>query len=192
MLSEHLRAAADAGAALDALRIPYVVGGSVASSMHGIPRFTQDIDLLAAVQPTHADRLIEALQPAFFVDPAAVRTAVREGQTFNIFHRQTAYKVDVFVASDDPWVEAELSHALEECFDDGGRSVVIRFSSPEDVVLHKLAWYRLGDEVSDRQWSDVVGVLDIQKSTLDNAYLDRWAHHLGVVDLLERARRHQR
>ena len=191
MLSEQLRVAADAGAALDALRIPYVVGGSVASSMHGVPRFTQDIDLLAAVQPAQVDRLVEVLQPAFFVDLAAVRAAVRVGQTFNIFHRQTAYKVDVFVASDDPWVADELSRAIEERFDDGGRAVAIRFSSPEDVVLHKLAWYRLGDEVSDRQWSDVVGVLGIQKGTLDNAYLDRWARHLGVFDLLERARQLQ-
>ena len=65
----------------------------------------------------------------------------------------------------------------------------IRFASPEDTLLHKLVWYKLGDEVSDRQWGDAVGVLKVQAGTLDESYLNEWAGRLGVTDLLERARR---
>jgi hypothetical protein len=66
--------------------------------------------------------------------------------------------------------------------------VTVRFASPEDTLLHKLVWFRLGDEISDRQWGDVLGVLRVQGERLDQAYLDAWATSLGVADLLERAR----
>ena len=66
--------------------------------------------------------------------------------------------------------------------------MTIRFASPEDTLLHKLVWYRLGNEVSDRQWGDILGVLKVQSGSIDRAYLDRWAPQLGVSDLLQRAR----
>jgi hypothetical protein len=56
-------------------------------------------------------------------------------------------------------------------------------------VLHKLYWYRLGNETSDRQWSDVTGMLKVQADSLDYAYLDRWAQQLGVSDLLAKAKK---
>jgi hypothetical protein len=63
----------------------------------------------------------------------------------------------------------------------------VRFASAEDTVLHKLAWYRLGNEVSDRQWNDAIAVLNVQAAALDLEYLEHWAHRLGVLDLLQRA-----
>jgi hypothetical protein len=62
------------------------------------------------------------------------------------------------------------------------------FASPEDTLLHKLVWFRLGGGVSERQWRDASGVLRIQGDSLDSAYLDTWAGRLGVRDLLEKAR----
>jgi hypothetical protein len=59
----------------------------------------------------------------------------------------------------------------------------------EHTVLGKLEWYRRGGEVSERQWRDVLGVLRVRGDSLDQARLDTWALRLGVVDLLERARR---
>ena len=70
-----------------------------------------------------------------------------------------------------------------------GGQVTIRFASPEDTLLHKLIWYKLGDEMSDRQWSDILGVLKIQGTALDQDYLDQWAPLLDVYDLLLRARK---
>ena len=60
-------------------------------------------------------------------------------------------------------------------------------TTAEDIVLHKLEWYRLGGGVSERQWQDVLGVFRVQGATLDRAYLERWASDLGVADLLARA-----
>lgn len=67
--------------------------------------------------------------------------------------------------------------------------MTVRFASPEDTLLHKLVWYKLGNEISERQWRDVHGLLEVQGDALDQQYLDRWAPALDVVDLLARARR---
>lgn len=61
--------------------------------------------------------------------------------------------------------------------------------TPEDILLEKLRWYRLGGEVSDRQWCDVLGIVAVQGSRLDEAYLRRDAASLDVTNLLERALR---
>ena len=61
-------------------------------------------------------------------------------------------------------------------------------TSPEDIILSKLEWYRMGDEVSDRQWRDILGVVKTKSSQLDLAYLRYGAGELGVEDLLDRAR----
>lgn len=46
---------------LERLGVPYLVGGSLASSLHGIPRSTQDADLVVALQEQHVRPLVEAL-----------------------------------------------------------------------------------------------------------------------------------
>ena len=80
-----------------------------------------------------------------------------------------------------------MSRARIEEIDTPQGKVPVRFASPEDILLHKLVWYRLGNEVSDRQWGDIVGVIRVQAKTLDGAYLRRWSGPLGVSDLLDRA-----
>ncbi|MDP1922008.1 MAG: hypothetical protein Q8L14_37550 [Myxococcales bacterium] len=62
-----------------------------------------------------------------------------------------------------------------------------RSDPPADTVLAKLSWYRQHGEVSDRQWADILGVLQVQVGRLDLTYLRRWATTIGVADLLERA-----
>jgi hypothetical protein len=88
----------------------------------------------------------------------------------------------------DAWSREEMSRARQEQLDGPDGAVAIRFASPEDTLLHKLVWYRLGNEMSDRQWSDILGVIKIQGERLDTEYLERWAPLLGVVDLLAQAR----
>jgi hypothetical protein len=172
----------------DGLGIGYAVGGSLASSLHGIGRMTRDADLTADPFPDRvADFLAAFPRPDYYLSPDAVRDALRARATFNLVHLPTGYKIDVFVRTDDPFERAAFDRRGPYPMPDlpGGPVMV---HSPEDTVLFKLRWYRLGGGVSDRQWHDVLGVLKVQAGRLDDAYLDRWATELGVADLLARVR----
>ncbi|MDD5308614.1 MAG: hypothetical protein PHU25_14950 [Deltaproteobacteria bacterium] len=172
--------------ALEKVGVPHVVGGSLASSLHGIPRATQDVDIVADIRPAHVDRFVAALEDGFFVDADMIRDAIRRRACFNVIHLKTMFKVDVFVFDRSPLSAEEMkrkeTYAISE---DPPRRLAL--ATAEDIVLQKLKWYRLGDGVSDRQWGDVQGVLKVRGPRLDRGYLQRWAAELGVADLLERA-----
>ncbi|MCK6529894.1 hypothetical protein L6R50_20820 [Myxococcota bacterium] len=188
MLSEPVIVVAKLARAFDALGIRYLVGGSLASSVYGIPRATQDVDLVAAVQLSQVDAITSALGDEFYVDADMIRDAIKRRASFNVIHLDTMFKADVFIQKGDSWSRGEMERARTEQLDMPGGQVTIRFASPEDTLLHKLIWYKLGDEMSDRQWSDILGVLKIQGMALDQDYLDRWAPLLDVHVLLARAR----
>ncbi|OGQ12070.1 MAG: hypothetical protein A2138_01245 [Deltaproteobacteria bacterium RBG_16_71_12] len=172
--------------AFESLGVRYLIGGSLASSFHGVPRSTNDADLVAELPVTMADALAAELTPAFYADAEMIRDAARRGGSFNVIHLDTMFKVDVFVATRDALVQEELARRQEHRLapDEDVRAF---FASAEDTVLQKLDWFRKGGEVSDRQWRDVLGVIQVQGSALDVEYLRRWAPHLRVVALLERA-----
>ena len=173
--------------ALEALGVTYVVGGSLASSLHGIPRATQDADLVADLREEQAPALADALKADFYVDAEAISTAVRRGSCFNVIHLGTMFKVDVFAPGENPLVRDEL--ARRQTFplpEMPGRLIAV--ASPEDVILQKLLWYRKGDETSERQWRDALGVMKVQEGKLDQKYLSAKAREAGLEDLLARAR----
>ena len=187
MVAEPALVVARLARAFHSLGIPYVIGGSFASSIYGIPRTTQDVDIVADLRGEHVDALVLALAGEFFVDADVMRDAIRRTSSFNILHEATMFKADVFVSPQDEWSRERLRRARAEQFETTEGAFTVCFSSPEDTLLHKLVWYRLGNEVSERQWHDVVGLLKIQKDHLDDGYLDRWAPVLEVKDLLRRA-----
>jgi hypothetical protein len=170
---------------LERLGVEYLVGGSLATSLHGIPRATLDVDIVADLRMTHLDPFVAALQEAFFVDADMVRDAIRRRATFNILHLATMFKVDVFVAGADDLLAAELARKQRVQVLEEPRADVF-VASPEDMVLQKLIWYRDGGGVSDRQWGDVVGVIKTQGERLDRDYLRLWATRKGIADLLDR------
>jgi hypothetical protein len=188
MVQEPVLILARVARALENLGIAYLVGGSFASSLFGSPRSTQDADVVADIAADQVGALQRVLEADFFVDARTVHDAVRERSSFNILDRATMFKIDVFVSPDDEWSRTRLTRARGETIQTSAGPVIIRFSSPEDTLLHKLLWYRLGNEVSDRQWEDVLGLLKVQGASLDTAYLDRWAPVLRVDSLLARAR----
>lgn len=173
----------------DTLQIRYLVGGSVASSLYGIPRATQNVDLVAELRPAHVQAIVTALAGEFYVDAGMIQAAIQRGTSFNVIHLASTFKADVFLFKDEAWFREEMARARTERLDGPDGPILIRFASPEDTLLHKLVWYRLGSEISDRQWSDILGILKIQGQTLDQGYLDRWAPRLDVAALLDRARR---
>ena len=172
---------------LEHLGVRYVVGGSVASSVYGVPRATQDVDLVAELFGRHVSTFVRMLASEFYVDEEMIRDALARKASFNVIHLGTMFKADVFSFDGEPWSQSEMSRGRLETLPTAAGPVTVRFASPEDTLLHKLVWCRLGNEISDRQWGDVLGVLKIQGPRLDLPYLEKWAADLKVLDLLHRA-----
>lgn len=178
-------------ALFDHLGIRYHIGGSLASSVHGIPRATLDADLVALMEQRHVAPLVAALTPAFYCSAEEMRDALRQAQgtpSFNLIHLATAIKIDVFVPRPSAWLASRMNRAQRIALDDDPQAPLFAVASPEDMILTKLAWYESGNRVSERQWTDIVGMLQIQGAALDQAYLTEWAHELGVTEVLALAR----
>lgn len=172
--------------ALEALGVPYLIGGSLASAVHGVVRATLDVDLVADLRPEHVARFVQSLGIAFYADLDAIHDAIRRRRSFNLIHLETMFKVDVFIPKQRPFDQVQLTRRTQQLVaTDPERTAYV--ASAEDIVLVKLEWYQMGGQVSERQWRDVLGVLKVQAGGLDLAYLRRWAIELGVADLLERA-----
>jgi hypothetical protein len=169
------------------LGVNYYIGGSVASSLCGIPRSTLDVDIVADLRPAHVEPFVAALRGTYYVDARMIHDAVRRKACFNVIHLPTSYKIDVFALKNRGFDIESMARRHEEPIHDADATHRVFVCSPEDVLLNKLEWYRLGDEISERQWSDIIGVMRAQCDTLDRDYLNKWAGELRVEDLLQRA-----
>jgi hypothetical protein len=131
--------------------------------------------------------LTASFGPDYYLSLSAVQEAVQHRSTFNIINTSTGFKVDVFVRKNQEFEESAMARRVSlELPDSPGQPLF--FHSPEDVILFKLNWYRMGNQTSGQQWSDVLGVVKVQGKQLDFDYLERWAKELNVSDLLARAR----
>lgn len=172
---------------LDALQIPYFVGGSTASSLYGMPRMTRDVDFVADFQERHVEPFVQALEAEFYVDAEMIRDALHHSGSFNVIHLSTMEKADVFVIKPSRRAEAEMAHRRVVRLGEEADAVAVQMAGPEDTILNKLQWYKMGGGISDRQWGDVTGVFKVQAGRLDLDYLRCWATDLGIADLLAQA-----
>jgi hypothetical protein len=160
--------------------IEYLVGGSIASTIHGEPRFTQDVDLVVQLRNEHIPMLQESLGSRFYMSEVALEEAIQRRTCANLIHNATGFKVDLMIFKGRPFDVERFRRKLRIEKENGPFWV----SSAEDIILVKLEWYRQGGEVSDRQLRDIHTVLLTQQE-LDHDYMHRWARKLGVADLLK-------
>lgn len=165
---------------LESLDIPYMVGGSVASSLFGENRATEDLDLVLSISLPQAQQLIARMEKEFYISETAVNEAVVYHQSFNVIDLASMEKADIFVLKDDdPFFQSKIHRRrLYEG---------IYIYSPEDIVLQKLVWYQLSNQESQKQWRDILGVLKAQGEALDWGYLNHWAEVLRVTESFQRA-----
>ena len=186
MLPEPIAVTLQVTDALEQVGAAYVIGGSLASTVHGVVRTTLDTDIVADLKLQQVQPFAGILVGTFYLDIDSIYHAIRQRNSFNVIHLATMFKVDIFISKDRPFDRQQLARRQPWAVGpDSDRMIYV--ASPEDTVLAKLEWYRLGDEVSDRQWRDILGVLAVQGEQLDLSYMRQWAAILKVADLLERA-----
>lgn len=173
---------------LEGLGIPYVIGGSLASTLYGMIRTTQDSDIITEMRIEHIQRFVSSLQNEFFIDKEMIIDSIQNNSSFNIIHRETMFKVDIFIPRPRPFQKSQFARAQRQAFE-LETEISANFASAEDTILSKLEWYRMGGEMSERQWRDILGILKTREGELDLVYLQKWAKDLNVTDLLERALR---
>jgi hypothetical protein len=186
MLPEPLAVTVKVTGVLEKLGIPYLIGGSLASTIYGMVRTTQDVDIIAEMRLDHIQPFVSFLQNDFYTDEEMIAESIRHNSSFNIIHRETMFKVDVFIPRRRPFHQSQFARAQKQVIA-VEPEVSAYFSSAEDTILAKLEWYRMGGEVSERQWRDVLGILKMRTGALDLDYLRKWAKELKVIDLLEQA-----
>lgn len=169
--------------ALEMNGIPYMLTGSIASSMYGHPRATNDIDIVIA--PTRA-QLVSLVQlferVGLLAQREAALNALRNRSQFNVMDLRRGWKVDLIICKDREFSATEF--ARKETHEVEGMRLTI--ATPEDVVLAKLEWAKMGE--SERQLEDVVGILKTQGSSLDWPYIEHWVEILGVREQWHDAR----
>lgn len=162
-------------AQLERADVPYMITGSVASSFHGEPRATRDLDIVIDPDPGGMSRLVGELEAAgLYVDADAARRALDDRTQFNAIEGTTGWKVDFLIRKDRPFSREEFGRRAHANL--LGTSAWI--ASPEDTIVAKLEWAVAAG--SDRQLSDAAAMLDIGGESLDLAYIDAWVDSLGL------------
>ncbi|WP_055074336.1 hypothetical protein [Pseudanabaena sp. 'Roaring Creek'] len=186
MLTDPISLALDIAEIFNSLDIPYLVGGSVASTLMGEPRATEDVDVVIDLTMEKVILLLQSIQPRFYVSEDAVKDAVRFKRSFNLIDNESLGKVDVFVLKERPFPQIEFQRRQSYLVRQNPDRMLV-LPTPEDIILQKLVWYRMTKNESQRQWRDVLGVLKLQGDRLDFDYLQTWADELSLSDLLETA-----
>ena len=170
-------------AALAAAGVPYMLTGSFASSLHGTPRVTHDIDVvIAPVLGTLKVLLKQFPEDQYYVSEDAALRAYGEEGMFNIVDFATGWKIDFIMRKSRPFSTEEFDRRREEELD----GVTIFVASAEDIVVAKLEWAKLSE--SDRQLRDAAGILSSRTNELDLDYVERWAKELDLIPQWQRVR----
>lgn len=180
-MTEELEILFEITALLDNAGIAYMLSGSMALNYYAEPRMTRDIDFVVEMLPSNAQRVATALESAYYVDIDAINEAIVKQRIFNAIHKHKMIKVDFIIRKDDIYRRIEFARKRHVNFE----GKMLWLATAEDLILSKLFWAR--DTHSEQQLKDVRNV--IASTTVDHAYLDQWAAHLGVAALLAEVRK---
>lgn len=169
------------------LSIHYYIGGSLASSIYGMPRTTLDADIVAEITLNQIKPLKSDLEKEYYIDENMIKDAIKNSSSFNLIHLETSVKIDVFVYKDNAYQKNVIERSVEDTLVENDQSSKFCFATPEDIIINKLAWYQTGGRVSERQWLDIIGVIKIQGNSLDKKYMKEWAIKLSLIELLKKA-----
>ncbi len=158
-------------------KIEYMITGSFASNLHGVPRATFDADIVIKADQGSLKKFTKEVSKDFYVEEK--NTKSQKGM-FNIIHYNTGFKIDLILIKRRGYSQTEFSR--RQLIDFAGRRCW--FSSPEDTILSKLEWSKFG--ASERQFNDALGIAKVQSEKLDWEYLRKWAKELNVVELLDK------
>jgi hypothetical protein len=162
--------------------IPHMLAGSFASTYHGDPRTTNDIDLVIDPSRDALDRFVRGLDPErFYVSAEAARTAFERRGQFNVVLLDSGWKADLILRKERPFSRSEFERRQPAEI----AGVALSIATAEDTIVAKLEWARAGE--SERQLRDVVGILEVSGERLDRDYLARWVAELGLQALWDRA-----
>lgn len=169
---------------LDELGIEYMITGSLASSLHGEPRSTHDIDVVVSIMPSDVDALVDSFPRSdYYLDREQAMEAISRQSMFNLIDLREGGKVDFWTLTDEPFDRSRFARKqVEEVLD-----LSLSVSSPEDTILMKLRW-ALQSGGSEKQFTDALRVYEVQSDALDVDYLNRWAAELQVEDLWHKLR----
>jgi hypothetical protein len=160
--------------------IAYLTTGSFASNAHGVPRATYDADVVIESDRQSLESFLVSLRSEFYASPKAAKEALASRHMFNIVHLVMGLKVDCIIRKARPFSEEEFRRRKQLAF----LGTLHWFATPEDVILSKLEWSKVGS--SERRFADAVGVARVKPDSLDWTYLGKWAQELGVREFLDR------
>lgn len=174
---------ADIPGRLDRAGIPYMVTGSIASTLHGVPRMTLDLDVVIDPTPETLRAFLDALpSDKFYADPEAAQQALRQRDQFNVVEPATGWKIDLLIRKDRPFSREEFGRRRLAVIS----GIPTYVATAEDMIIAKLEWARASG--SERQLADVAGILAVSGPHLDFAYVKRWVAELGLSEAWSRVR----
>ena len=170
---------------LDAMDVSYLLVGSYGSGAWGEARFTQDIDVVAALTENDASPLVRAFPaPEYYISPDAVRDAIRRRGQFNVIHPTSGNKIDFLVSREDAWSRSQLARRRIVVFEP---DLHVPVAAPEDIIIGKMDYYREGG--SEKHLRDITGILKVSGDDVDRAYVTQWARELGLMEIWQAVRR---
>jgi hypothetical protein len=171
-------------AALDRAEVAYMLTGSFASAYYGVPRSTQDIDLVIAGTTAQLRKFVEGLPSnKYYADTETALEAHQRESMFNVIDLASGWKIDMIIRKSREFSQEEFKRRRQVNL----QGVQLFVASAEDVIISKLEWAKRAQ--SQRQIEDAAGIMKMQSDSLDRSYIEKWVRELNLTQEWDGAQR---